>query len=286
MEKEWPIVNVLTKDKLNLYGVFLEVKGSKTAVINIHGTASSFYDEEFMKNLGKVFNKNNISFLSVNNRGAFLIESYEPKGSGLEIFEKCLLDIDAWIELALSRGYKDIILEGHSLGTEKAVYYIAKGKYKDKIKGVILLSFADSYGTQLGYLKGDHDKLMLEAKKLVKEKKGYRLLTYKKLSHAGELQKAAESYTNFFSKGSELSKAFPLRQGKDLKFYQNIKVPILGVIGDQKEYTVIPTKKAIELLKKENKLAEVYQIKNCDHIFEGKEKELAKIVDSFVKKRL
>jgi len=32
--------------------------------------------------------------------------------------------------------------------------------------------------------------------------------------------------------------------------YQNIKVPILGIIGDQEEYTVIPTKQAIDVLRK------------------------------------
>lgn len=286
MKREWPIVNVKTKDKLNLYGLFLEVDGSKTAVINIHGTASSFYDEDFMKDLSKTFNKSGISFLSGTNRGAFLMDGYEPRGSALEIFEKCLLDIDAWIEFVFSQGYNKIILEGHSLGTEKVVYYMNKGKYRNKVIGVILLGFSDSFGHQVKYLSGKRDKLMPEAKKLVNEKKGYKLLTSDWLSHSGVMPKAAESYVNFFSKGSELSKAFPLRQGKDLKFYQMIKVPILGVIGDQEEYTIIPTRKAIELLKKENKLAEIYQIKNCDHIFEGHEKELAKKVDSFIKRRL
>ena len=55
------------------------------------------------------------------------------------------------------------------------------------------------------------------------------------------------------------------------------------MIGDQDEYTVIPIKKAIELLKKENDQAKIYQLKNCDHDFTGKAKQLAKIAKIFLK---
>ena len=60
-------------------------------------------------------------------------------------------------------------------------------------------------------------------------------------------------------------------------------MPILVIIGDQKEYTVIPIKEALEALKKENKLASCFQIKDCNHDFEGKEEELNKIIMTFLK---
>ena len=49
--------------------------------------------------------------------------------------------------------------------------------------------------------------------------------------------------------------------------FQNIHVPILGIIGDQdeSEYTIIPSKDAVELLETENRRAEVYQIENSNH---------------------
>jgi len=73
-----------------------------------------------------------------------------------------------------------------------------------------------------------------------------------------------------------------LRNGKELKFYGEIKVPILVLIGDKKEYTVLSIDDAVKLLKSENKLAEVHKIKNCNHDFEGKEKEVSKIVKKFL----
>jgi len=277
-----PIISVKTKDKLELYGLLLEAPKKDTVNINIHGTADNFYDNNFIWEIYKTLTKYNISMLSANNRGAYGLEVYQKSGACTEIFEKCLLDINAWIEKAFKLGYKKIILQGHSLGTEKIVYYMNKGKYRDKIKAIILLGFSDSYGTHNRNLRKTKLALMKEAKKLVQIKKGQLFLTSNWLAHAGVLPQNAESYINYFKDDSELSKAFPLRNGKNLAFYKNIKIPILGVIGDEEEYTIIPIKKAIQLLKNENTLAQVFQIKNCNHNFEGQEKELSKIIERFV----
>jgi len=278
-----PIVSVNASDKLELHGILLESKKKDSIIINIHGTADNFYDNEFIREIAKKVEAQNISMLSVNNRGTYGLDVYQKVGATIEIFEKCVIDINTWITYALKIWYKNIILQWHSLGTEKVVYYMNKWKYKNKVKAIILLAFADSFGTQQQFLKQAKVDFMSEAKSLVKQKKWYRFLTRKWLAHAGVLPKSAESYINFFSPNSQLSLALPLRQWKDLQFYKNIKIPILGVIGDQEEYTVIPIKKAIELLKKENDQAKIYQLKNCDHDFTGKAKQLAKIVKTFLK---
>lgn len=266
----YPIVNVKTKDDLFLHGLLLNK--SKSVLISIHGTAGNFYEEDFIETLANL----DISILSTNNRGAGVLQAYPEGGAATEHFEDCLIDIDAWIEFAESKGYENIVLLGHSLGTEKIVYYMNKGKHKDKVKAVILLGFSDSYGTQKAY--GD---FMAEAEELVKNKKPNHFIASDWLSHAGVLPKNADSYINFFREGSELSKALPFHK-KELKFYKNISVPILAIIGDEKEYTLIPIKEAIELLKKENDLTEVHQIKDCSHDFEGKEEELTNLISAFL----
>src|SRR3989344_7080191 len=125
-----PIVKVRTKDKLPLYGLLLESKkGSKKALfIELHGTASNFYENEFMWPLAQELGKQGISTLVVNTRGADSLQAYPFRGNALEKFEDCVLDIDAWIALALKKGYKKLILSGHSLGTQKVVYYMEKGR--------------------------------------------------------------------------------------------------------------------------------------------------------------
>jgi len=287
----YPIVKIKTSDGLTLHGFLSEPKKpSKFIKINIHGTSGNFFYNDFYEPLINSANKLGIAHLTTNNRGTgvYEIEKGTPNhGASVELFEDCLKDIDAWIEFALSRGYEKIILEGHSFGTEKSVYYMEKGKYKDKIVGLILLGFSDNVGTEEKYLKKIGKDYSDEARELVNKNEGHHLLS-DIYGLAGELPISAQTYLNFVSDGSENSKALPLRKGRGLTFFQNIKVPILGVIGDKEdgEYTIIPIKNAIELLKSENKLAEVFQIKNSNHGFEGKEKELVEIIEDFIKRRI
>lgn len=278
---KYPIVKIKTFDNLSLFGLYTEFD-SDTILINIHGTASAFYIEEFEE---YYFNKQQdlkIALLFTNNRGNQVMESWQKTGAAYENFEDCIEDINKWIEYVLSKGYQKIILQGHSLGSEKVVYYMNKGKYKETVVTVILLGFSDSFGTHYKDMKGKTDKLMNEAQKLVKRGKGYQFLTSEWLSHAGVLPMSAESYLNFFTPNSELSKALPLRNGNNLKMFSKIDVPILGVIGDQKEWTVIPVKQAIKLMEKENKNFEVDVIKGANHSFEGYQEELVDVVQSFL----
>jgi len=282
------IVEIKTPDKLPLYGLYNKVNKSKSILINIHGTASNFYENYFMMPLVKLLEKEGISSLSTNNRGASVMQVYPHAGAAIEHFEDCVLDIDAWVDYALSQGYKKIILQGHSLGTEKVVYYMNKGKNVRNINAIILLAPADSYGhtTELCLNKKELAELLEEAKNLVSKGDKEVFLRKKWLCHGNILPKGADSFLNFFSQNSELSKAFPLRQGKNLKMYQNIEVPILIAIGDQEEYTIIPVKEALKVLEKENNLARCFQLEDCNHDFEGKEEELNKIIISFLKENL
>ncbi len=163
-----------------------------------------------------------------------------------------------------------------------------RGRNVKSVKAVILLGPADSYGytTKSCLNKDELNKLIEEAKGLVKVGDKEIFLKKKWLCHGNVLPKGADSFLNFFAPKSELSIALPLRQGKNLKLYQNIKVPILVVIGDEEEYTVIPITKALEVLKKENSLAECVQLKNCNHDFEKKEEELSEVIIKFLKNKV
>jgi pimeloyl-ACP methyl ester carboxylesterase len=288
---EGKLITIKTSDGLHLSGLLVEPKEQVTDIIlNIHGTSGNFYWNGFYEPISKMALDLGLGFLSTNNRGSGVYELESgtvPNGASLEKFEDCLLDIDAWIEFCLEKGYKNIILEGHSFGTEKSVYYIAKGKHKDKIKAVILLGFSDTVGTQQKYEKKIGKNYFDEATKLVNENRGTELLS-DLTGLCGELPISAHTYLNFFSEKSEIAFALPFGKGKGLISFQNIKVPVLGVISDNEsgEYTIIPIKDAIELLKSENKLAEAYQIEDSSHGFEGKEAKLVEIITDFLKRRV
>ncbi len=286
----YPIVQIETQDNLCLYGLFLEAQNSENIFINIHGTASNFYEENFIEVFSKYFTENGISLLSTNNRGAGVYDAYQKSGAATERFEDCVIDIDAWVSLALDRGYKNIVLSGHSLGTEKVVYYMNNGKYADKVSSVVLLAPSDSFGShrlhegKINPRKEEVEKFLSESKKLLESGEGDKFLprnTYG--SHEGIMPKSAYSFMNFLSSESKLLNALPLVTEK-LEAYSNIKVPILVVIGDQSEYTGLTIKNTLELMQKENKNTTTFQLKDCNHDFDEKEEELAKIIFDFYKK--
>jgi hypothetical protein len=102
----------------------------------------------------------------------------------------------------------------------------------------------------------------------------------------GELPISTQTYLDCFTDHSANAIALPLRQGSNLTYFQNIHVPILGIIGDQedKEYTVIPIKDAVELLKTENSRAEVHQVANSDHVFSSKEAKVIALITDFMQR--
>ena len=287
----YPIVRVTTADRLSLYGLFLEpIQPSRTLLLHIHGAAGNFFGNSYFEKLSAAVLGLGVAYLSTNNRGSGVYELEQgtvEHGVSLEKFEDSVFDIDAWIEFALTRGYDDIILEGHSYGTEKSVFYLSEGRYRDKVKGVILFGFSDNVGHQIEYEKKIGRNYLNEAHELVRKGEGHRLLD-DLFGLCGELPISAQTYVTCFREGSANARALPLRQGRNLELFRAIPIPILGVIGDRQdaEYTVIPINKAIDLLRSENKRAEVYQIRDCGHGFAGKESELVEIVSDFMKRRI
>jgi pimeloyl-ACP methyl ester carboxylesterase len=278
----YPIVEVKTKDKLALYGLLSEPTGSKTIYLNIHGTGSSFFCEAFQQIFYDELPKLGIDVLFTNNRGSYTLDSWQDTGAALEIFEDSVLDIDAWIKWAMGHNYTKIILSGHSHGTEKVVYYMNHGQYKDKVSAVVLMGFCDSVGTQKNFEKTISVDLMSEAREKVSANRGYELLTGHRRAQAGELPIGAKTYLNYFSENSELSKTTSFRSNTKLPMIGTIKVPILATIGDHEEYTIIPIKDAISLLEKENSLVEAHQIIGSGHCYEGYQHVLIEIVKKFL----
>lgn len=286
----FPIVKVTTKDGFILHGYLAEPeRKSDTIVIHMHGSAGNFYQSNFYPYLFTMARVINIAFLTTNSRGSGVYEvekNTKNRGVAIEIFEECLLDIDAWIEFALSKGYKKIILEGHSFGTNKIQYYALNGEYKDQVIALILLGFTDSYGGQLEYLERvqmKNEDVLKEADSLIQSGKPFQLLS-EPLINWGELPQSAQSYKNFMTPGSELSKILPLREAENLLNFKKIQIPVLGIVGDRDECTVILPGESVRLLNKENKNAQCFMIENCNHSYQEKEGEMIKLVKAFIEK--
>lgn len=277
METRDPPICSIIVGGIDLHGMLFHSPKSRTACLFVHGTGGTFYGDDWVFKVADTFTKNKIGFLTANYRGSTSLSSYPPHGATLEKFEWCVADIDEWLSFLNKKGYTKFILTGHSMGTEKIVHYMSQRDHKD-IETIILLGFADSFGTTKEYLGNQFGTVMREAKALKREGKEEEFLTTNWLSHGGILPTSAGTFIDLFSENSTLSEALPLRTNK-LKNYSKIKVPILAIIGDQEEYTASTLIHAIDLMRSENANSTVKQMSNCDHDFSGKVNELCKIID-------
>lgn len=129
-------------------------ENTNSILIQVHGMTSNCF-----KNRDKMISSKveelNIDTLCFNNRGSEIIKYCQKEngekvlqGTAYEDVEECFYDIVGAIQFAVNLGYKNIYLQGHSLGSTKIVYTYNKmlkenNQYLKYIKAIILLSLVD-----------------------------------------------------------------------------------------------------------------------------------------------
>lgn len=284
------IVQVATSDGLYLQGYFAPKEG-KTALLHIHGFEGNFYENKFVQLLAEELDKENITFLSVNTRGCEKIKDFnttdgETKtvGARYELLEDSHIDIGAWIRFLLEKGYEDIILSGHSLGTYKVVRYLLTGKSKNSIKKLILLSPFDKEGSMRAYTKTPVKELIKKAQKIVKEGRGDEMITE-------EFEAIVVSYKTWLSWYSqdELGRVFEfVSKDYDFPALKKINVPTKIIVGTKDEFfhqsNPDHPEEAMDVLLKHIPNSEGKLIEGSVHSFAPHEDILAKEVVEFIKK--
>ena len=277
------LVTFKSTDGFELNGALKKGKHKNNKlIIHLHGMTGNFYGGEMTQELINGFTNTNFDILSINNRGHEITSRIYSKknkmlaGTAFEIFEDCIKDIDGAIKIGKKLGYKKFILSGHSTGCQKVTYYQSK-KINNGVIALILLAPADDYtSTKIGLGKR-FDKSVEIAKKLVAKGEGDKLLPIWISRYSA---KRYLSYTDSKNTESQL-----FNYNGRLKHFSNIQVPILAVFGENDKYLTGPAKETFLKLKKVTKsiLLETIIIKNTDHPFRQKEKELVNTIKQFLK---
>ncbi|MDO5969318.1 alpha/beta hydrolase [Flavivirga aquimarina] len=171
------LISITTKDGLIMQGIYCKSNCKKTIIIHVHGSYGNFYENFFLEEMSNKFNETGVSFLSIRTRGSdyysdFKIlnnKEYKSKRIGgiREIFQECTLDIEPWILLAKKKGYHKVLLQGHSLGAMKIVYF--NKNIEGNVDGLILLSPPDSIGLQKKDNAGRYEEYKEKALELLQK---------------------------------------------------------------------------------------------------------------------
>jgi pimeloyl-ACP methyl ester carboxylesterase len=284
------LVSFQTKDGLLLHGFLVRSKTkSNKALVHIHGMEGTFYRGYYAKVLAKKLSESGFNYLSIEQRGSYTALGLRRQkgkklrwvaaGGGFEVFEDSVYDIDAAVGFLRSIGMKEIHLEGHSTGCQKATYYMYKKKDK-RVKSIILAAPCDDYNIQKENLGKRFAGAVKIARELYKKDKSAEMpRTYIKRSFG------AGRFLSISDLKFVESRLFNYDLPK-LKEFSTIKKPILAMFGSKDENAIKPVSEYMRILEKNTGSAkfEYSIIKNTDHGFDGKEKEAASIMVNWLKR--
>lgn len=278
------INNTYTVDGLMLPMVHFESKEKDICVICIHGMCGTIVDNYFATVWGKILSEKNIGFIYEHNRGHSIENdivmkdgSFKRCGCMYEIFEDCIYDIDLAIQTAKDKGYKRIILLGHSYGCNKVIYYYYK-KHPN-ILGIILASAPDMIGSHL-LLELDYKELLAEAKKNIDNNEPTKLL-HKMIEDY--MYMSSLTYYNWYNENSNLDNLPVISNKEHWKQFETIDVPILTFSGSNEEdyyqHLDLLKDRALNCNNFEYKI-----IENTGHTYKNKEKEIANLIFDWINK--
>ena len=278
------ISDSFTEDGLRLPMVHFESNEKDICVICIHGMCGTIIDNYFATVWGKELSKNNIGFIYEHNRGHSIENdivmndgTFKRCGCMYEIFEDCIYDIDLAINVAKDRGYKRLILLGHSYGCNKVIYYYYK-KHPD-ILGIILASAPDMIGSHI-LEQSDYNDLLNEAKNNIDNGEPAKLL-HKMIEDY--MYMSSQTYYNWFNKESNLNNLPVINNDNHWNQFESIDVPIFTFSGSSEEEYYLKLDllrdKAINCNNFEYKIVD-----NAGHTYKNKEKEIANLIINWINK--
>ena len=290
------LINFMATDGVNLEGILYKASSniSEKIILSVHGMTSNCFKKRDIE-IAKKANEKGIDYFAFNNRGSEIVKYIEKETEGqpakelagtayedvLEGYE----DIVGAIIKLKELGYKNIYLQGHSLGCTKIVYTYNELINNDEteilenIKGVMLLSLVDIPMALKVYLRDNFKQYLDYAEKLEHENKIYEMMPRESFIHPISVK----SFLRYARDNKDIDFA---NYGKDneLEKLNNIQVPLFMRWGNDNEMII---QQADELstmvnniIANENK--NIDYIDGANHSYTGKEKELAEQIVEFV----
>lgn len=284
---------IYSQDGLELDSVLFEPKKkTKKAIIHIHGITGHYLQNHFISFMAREYPKSRYAFLTFNNRGhdyiADIIKTDMAggdriqKGSAFDILEECVMDILPAMDYLKKRGYQEIILQGHSLGVLKVVYFLSTVRNHGVSKALLLspMDVIHLLNTQVKDWKSWRNM----AKTMIDSGRGQQFMGIKIWL---DVPICADTFWNCTQDDSNMWSFNFTNPGKDFIHYQDIRIPTLVVLPEQDTYAegVGP-----EIAKKElekslsKKYLKVQVVPKSGHSYWGREEELLRLIIEWLKK--
>ncbi|MFO7651400.1 MAG: alpha/beta fold hydrolase [bacterium] len=282
-----------TGDGLELQGLLVEPRRkSGRAVVHVHGWDGNCYENRFIDHAARAATATGYGFFAFNNRGHDYIADILRPGTGdylqlggmYERLADCIPDIGAALDSVARRGYRQVILQGHSHGAIKATHYVATRRDR-RVRGLVLLSPSDDLGWGRKLMGKRFDAACRTAGRLVKAGRVRELLPEGMFSYPV----SAGTFLDAFGPDS-IAAMFNLSRTERREFPElgSIRVPVLVAAGTVEEAFVGSANDylaAIRTALANAPLVTTAVISGAPHNYLGKEAQLAAVLKHWLCKQ-
>jgi alpha-beta hydrolase superfamily lysophospholipase len=279
------LARLRTRDDVYLDGVFAEPRRrSEIALVWVHGLGSVFSSgQPLIRELSVRLTRAGVGYFKFNTRGHDVVagRGRTLAGAAFERFRDCVLDLRAVIAFARGRGYRRIVLAGHSTGANKVLYYAAKTADR-RVTGLILL--------------GPISDIAGEAKRIGRRELGRRVARASRLA-ARDRRALVPSAWGFWSarrylslyRPGEAEDVFPYdRPGARWTALRAIRAPLAVMVGGRDEFLDRSPEALVEAFAAQAERAESFTgriIPGALHGFQGREAAVARAVVDWIRDR-
>jgi pimeloyl-ACP methyl ester carboxylesterase len=279
---ETTLVRLCTRDGVWLDGVMAEPRRRRrTALIWVHGLGSAFSSgQPLIGELSARLTAAGIGYFKFNNRGHDVVAGRGARlaGAAFERFGHSVEDIRTMIAFAVRRGFRRVVLAGHSTGANKALHYAAR--VRDRRVGALVLL-------------GPISDIAGEAKRLGARELGRRVAAAERLARRDPRALvprawgfwSARRYVSLYKPG-EAEDVFPYyRPRARWTALRSVRVPIAVVVGSRDEYLDRPPQALIDAFRQNAPGARSFTgvvVPRAGHGFAGHERALADIIVGWI----
>lgn len=283
------IIRVKTERGLELKGAMWGDSSMDSVVIIMSGICSNVFQNDLLTATGDLLSSRNIACIAGHALDAFSCFAYSDFSTGkqkytgvvYDDFSLVYEDVDSYVKYAKELGFKNIILAGHSLGSNKIIHYLAntKDNYVDY--------FIVSAPVDLAYwfnVMPNVSECIEKAKEFVKDGRGDEILPY---LFGGFSPMCAQSVMEFYNAYNLKNCPVISKEGETDSLF-NIKIQGSFVIGAKDSLTHGDPKGFIEKINSHCKNPEQNQVivvPDASHIFYGKHEEYAEVILNIVQQK-
>ena len=277
------ILKIVTPRGLELKGAIFGDNKNDVVLIMLTGICSNIFQNELLYSTGKLLSQNGITCIIAHAHDSFSCFAYSDFSTGKQKhagtfnddFNQVYEDVETYVKYAKKEmEFKNIILGGHSLGSNKIIHYL--GNTPDNFVDYFIVSSPVDIMHWWNVMP-NIDKCFEIAKSWVDKGNGDDILPF---LFGGFSPMTANTVLGFYN--ADNLKNCPVISGKgETQSLYNIKPNGTFIIGSRDSVTGNSPKQFMETLNSWTKYPEhnqVIEVENASHIFYGMHEEYAQIV--------